>query len=214
MASGTIPQLGFLFSIAGVSVTLSGFSGLVAAFRRGDQLRPVDAYRLRQIPEMGLATALVVLVTLPLADTTGSGATTIQIAGALALVLTILHIVALSARGHRYQFGQPTAGKVAAGVIRLAIGVTSGACIALGASSAYEWLLVFLLARPMLAFALVLTDVGANETPSSLSAPPSSNRTTRSQQNTQNHRFSQQRVLGSRLGRPPQRANQDGLRAK
>jgi len=33
MATGTIPQLSFLFSIAGLSVTLSGFSGLVAAFR-------------------------------------------------------------------------------------------------------------------------------------------------------------------------------------
>jgi len=32
MATGTIPQLSFLFSIAGLSVTLSGFSGLVARF--------------------------------------------------------------------------------------------------------------------------------------------------------------------------------------
>jgi len=51
MATGTIPQLSFLFSIAGLSVTLSGFSGLVAAFRRSDNLRRVDAYRLRQIPD-------------------------------------------------------------------------------------------------------------------------------------------------------------------
>jgi hypothetical protein len=213
MVSGTIPQLGFLFSIAGLSVTLSGFSGLVAAFRRGDQLRPVDAYRLRQIPEMGLATALLVLVTIPLADTTGSGAISIRIAGGLALVFTILHIVALSARGRRHQFRQPTAGKVAAGVIRLAIGVTTGACIALGASSAYEWLLISLLARPMLAFVLVLTDVGVSETPRYASEPPSGNLPTRGQQNTQKHRFSKPLVLRSRLGRPPQRAIQDRIRA-
>jgi hypothetical protein len=213
MASGTIPQLGFLFSIAGLSVTLSGFSGLVAAFRRGDHLRPVDAYRLRQIPEMGLATALLVLVTIPLADTTGSGAISIRIAGGLALVFTTLHILALSARGRRTKFRQPTAGKVAAGVIRLAIGVTTGACIALGASSVYEWLLIFLLARPMLAFVLVLTDVGVSATPSYSDQPPSSGRSNRIQPNTPKHQFSKSPVLRSRPGRPPQRAIQDRIRA-
>ncbi|MFI5281949.1 MAG: hypothetical protein ACHQ0J_02325 [Candidatus Dormibacterales bacterium] len=181
MASGSIPQLGFLFSIAGLSVTLAGFSGLVSAFRRGDQLRPVDAYRLRQIPEMGLATALLVLVTIPLADTTGSGTIAIRIEGGLALVFTVLHILALSARGRRNKFRQPTGGKVAAGVIRLAIGVTTGACIALGASSAYEWLVVFLLARPMLAFVLVLTDMGVSATPGYSSLPPSNRRSNRDQ---------------------------------
>jgi hypothetical protein len=204
MGSGTIPQLGFLFSIAGLSVSLAGFSGLVAAFRRGDRLRAVDAYRLRQIPEMGLATALLVLITIPLADTTGSGAISIRIAGALALVFTTLHILVLSARGQRHHFNQPTAGKVAAGVIRLAIGVTTGACIALGASGAYEWLLVSLLARPMLAFVMVLTDVGVSEAPSPSSGSPS---------NTQKHRFSRPLVLRSRLGRPPQRRIQDRIRA-
>jgi hypothetical protein len=183
MSSGVLPQLAFLFSIAGLSVTLSGFSGLVAAFRRGDQWRPVDGYRLRQIPEAGLATALVVLVTIPLADTTRSGATAIQIAGGLALVFTILHIVALSARKHRHHFSQPKAGKITAGVVRLAIVVSSAVCIALGSSIAYEWLLVSLLARPMLAFVLVLSDVGANMTPSSSSASPSHNLPAWSQQN-------------------------------
>ena len=199
MASATIPQLGFLFSIAGLSVSLAGFSGLVAAFRRGDQLRPVDAYRLRQIPEMGLATALIALLTIPLADTTGSGAITIRFAGGLALLYTILHIVALSARGRRRHFRQPTAGKVAAGVIRIAIGAVSGACIALGTASAFEWLLIFLLARPMLAFVLVLTDVGVSQTPTS--EPYRSTRPTPSQQNAQVQRFSKPLVPRSRMGR-------------
>jgi hypothetical protein len=163
---------------------------------------------------MGLATALLVLVTIPLADTTGSGAISIRIAGVLALVFTVLHILALSARGRRRQFRQPTAGKVAAGFIRLAIGATTGACIALGASSAYEWLLIFLLARPMLAFVLVLTDVGVSETPSLSSEPPSNSRSARHQQNTQKHRFSKPLVLRSRPGRAPQRAIQDRIRGE
>lgn len=52
----TIPADGFLLSISGLGVSLAGFSGLVAAFRRGAQWKPLDSYRLRQIPEMGLAT--------------------------------------------------------------------------------------------------------------------------------------------------------------
>ena len=195
MTNGAIPQLGFLFSIAGLSVTLAGFSGLVAALRRGDRWRPVDAYRLRQIPEMGMATALMVLLTIPLADTTGSGSAAVRTVGGLALVFTILHIVALSARGNRRRFRQPTVGKVAAGFIRVAIGVTSAFCIALGSAAALEWLLVFLLARPMLAFVMVLADVGTDETSRSSSAPPAGNRPTWSQQNAVVSRFRSLRKL-------------------
>ena len=34
---------GFLFSIAGLGVTLAGFSGLVGAFRRGSALKAMDS---------------------------------------------------------------------------------------------------------------------------------------------------------------------------
>jgi hypothetical protein len=41
--------------VAALSVTLAGFAGMVAAFRRGSELMPIDIYRLRQIAEFGLA---------------------------------------------------------------------------------------------------------------------------------------------------------------
>jgi hypothetical protein len=86
-----LPQAPFLFSIAGLSVTLVGFSGLVAALRRDSPRTALDAYRLRQIPEMALAAALIALITLPLADVAGSATTAIRIASGLALVFTIAH---------------------------------------------------------------------------------------------------------------------------
>ena len=53
--SRVLPPLPYLLSVAGLGMTLAGFSGLVAAFRRGGVWKPIDAYRLRQIPEMALA---------------------------------------------------------------------------------------------------------------------------------------------------------------
>ena len=52
-SSKLIPESGFLLSITGLGVMLAGFSGLVGAFRGGTTLKPMDAYRLRQIPDVG-----------------------------------------------------------------------------------------------------------------------------------------------------------------
>jgi hypothetical protein len=38
----------FLFSVAALSVSLAGFAGLVATFRRGSDPRAIDIFRLRQ----------------------------------------------------------------------------------------------------------------------------------------------------------------------
>jgi hypothetical protein len=88
-----LPQTGFLFSIAGLSVTLVGFSGLVAALRRDTPKTALQGYRVRQIPEMALISALVALITLPLADSTSDDAVAIRIASAVALALTVGHVV-------------------------------------------------------------------------------------------------------------------------
>jgi hypothetical protein len=66
-----IPEASFFFSVAAISVTLAGFSGLVAAFRRGDQLRTVEVFHLRGIAETGLANALIALMTIPVATIAG-----------------------------------------------------------------------------------------------------------------------------------------------
>ena len=50
-----IPEAPFLFSIAGLSPSLAGLPGLVAVLRRGADLRPMDAFWLREIVEFAFA---------------------------------------------------------------------------------------------------------------------------------------------------------------
>lgn len=156
MTTGPLPESIFLYSVAGLGITLAGFSGLVGAFRRGGQWKPIDDFRLRQIPEMALVTTLLALITLPLADLTGSAAVAIQVAAGLGLAFTVGHVVVLIIRMRRDQIHDPTAALIAAGLLDIAIFVVASICLALAGWVAYESLSTLLLARPMLAFALVV----------------------------------------------------------
>lgn len=159
MTTGQLPQAAFLFSVAGLGMTLAGFSGLVIAFRRGGVWEPIDAFRIRQIPEMALATTLLALITGPLADSTGSATTAIRVTASLGLVFTLGHVVVLAIRARRDHIKLPREGVIGAIVIDLAIIGTAAICIGIGGQVAYEWLLILMLGRPMVAFALVLGDV-------------------------------------------------------
>ena len=66
-----IPEAPFFTAVATVSMTLAGFSGLLVAFRRGDQLRSVDLFHLRGIAETRLANALLALMTIAIAALVG-----------------------------------------------------------------------------------------------------------------------------------------------
>lgn len=122
----------------------------------------MDSFRLRQIPEMGLAATLIALSTGPLADLTGSPMAAIQVASGLALAFTVGHVIVLVVRIREQRIEQPTVGLSIASVLDIALLVVGAVSLGTGAPVAYEWLLIFLLARPMLAFALVLGDVAAS----------------------------------------------------
>ena len=92
---------------------------------------------------MGLATAGLVLITIPVADTTHNPIATVQIVSGLALLFTVAHIAALAIRSRDR------------GIV---IGA-GAASLALGSATTFEWLLLALLARPMLAVVLVLTEL-------------------------------------------------------
>ena len=151
----------FLFLIAGLSVSLAGFSGLVVAFRRGGPLTPTDAYRLRQIPEIGLTTALMAVGSVPVADTVGVGSPAVRIMSGFALVFTTAHIATLWARRRKMQLRQDMSATLRDGLVFLAIIAGAGFSIAIGSAVAYEWLLALMLARPMVAFVMVLADVAS-----------------------------------------------------
>jgi len=154
-----MPAQGFLLSIAGLSVSLAGFSGLVAAFRRGGEWKPIDSYRLRQIPEMGLPIAVLTLFAIPLFDTTGSASTTLRTVASLAVAYTVFHIFALIFRARGMGLNVSAANFWAAGIIDLGALAAGAVAIAAGTAATFEWLLVLLVARPAVAFVLVLSDV-------------------------------------------------------
>jgi hypothetical protein len=156
-----LPQTAFLLAIAGVGMSLAGFSGLVLAIRRGAPLKPIDAYRLRLLPEMALATTFLALTTIPLADAIGNPTVTMQVASGLALLFTFGHIFRLFAQTRAAGISQPARFQTAIVVIDLLVLLVAAAGLAVGSVAIYEWVLVLLLARPALAFVFVLSEVGA-----------------------------------------------------
>ena len=155
-----IAEAPYLFSVAALSVTLAGFAGLVAAFRRGSELMAVDIYRLRQIAEFGLGNALIALSTIPLMTTTGDLTLTLRICGAIG-VLFIFGGVALLLRRQRQLGGGPGQPRLNAAiiVIDLAAILAGLATVFVGSVGLFEWELLFLLGRPMLAFTFVLASL-------------------------------------------------------
>ncbi|HYU63798.1 MAG TPA: hypothetical protein VEN12_08450 [Verrucomicrobiae bacterium] len=154
-----MPQAAFLFSIAGLSLSLAGFSGLVAAFKRGAPLNPIDAFRLRELPEMALATTFLAVLTIPLIDALHNEVVTIQIASGLAMLFTVAHVLRLVTRVRQIGISQSTGKQLLVTLANVLLLVTGAVSLGLGTPTAYEWLLVFMLARPMLAFVLVLTEI-------------------------------------------------------
>ena len=154
-----IPEATFFFSVAAVSVTLAGFSGLVVAFRRGEQLRAVEVFHLRGIAETGLANALIALLTIPVATITGDLRTAAPVMGAVVLAYVLVQIGVFALRGRRMSVraGLPQAvGAIAIDVAVIALAVVT---IVFRAIGAYESLLLLLLARPMWDFVRVLRDM-------------------------------------------------------
>ena len=151
-------QNAYLFSIAGLSVTLAGFSGLVSAFRGGRQWKPTDAFRLRQISEMGLATSFITLASIPFAEITDV-ATAVRVASGVAFIFTCMHVAFLLVRGRNLWRGFDLSAKASALTIDLVVLGIAATGTVLATVPVYEGVLVLLLARPMVAFVLVLRDV-------------------------------------------------------
>jgi hypothetical protein len=160
-----IPQAAVLLAVAGMSVQIAGFSGLLAAFRRGGRWKPIDLYRLRQIPELGLATALIAVVYFPAADILGNAGNAVRLASGFALVFTAWHIGVLLFRGRRLQvWWASLTSRLVQILIDAGILLTAAVGVFTAAAGFFELVLVFMLARQIFAFVLVLADlVGGDE---------------------------------------------------
>ena len=157
-----IAQAPFLFSVAGLSLSLAGLAGLVAGLRRGSELRPIELFRLREIVEFSFATALVALSAVPLSEFTGDVVVTMQLLGAIGVVYVLFVLVTLDARRRRHHLGiRESPGWLAAVLGINLVAVASGVVALLtGSVGAAEVMLLALLARPMAAFLLVLGGLG------------------------------------------------------
>ena len=157
-----MPQAAFLLSITGLGVSLAGFSGLVAALKRGPARKPLDVFRLRQIPEMALAAGFLALVSIAIADSTGSASLTIRIAGGAAIVFVMANALLLIARARSMQVTIDGTDRTLAAVINFGAIAAGVAALAVPTTGAYEWLLALLIARPGIAFLLALSDITAD----------------------------------------------------
>jgi hypothetical protein len=152
-----IPEAPFLFSIAGLSASLAGLAGLVAALRRADGVKGRDLFRLREIVEFSFANVLLAVQVVPLALFLGSTSDAVRIAAVVAVGYLIVGTSVLVRRQRRLRIAPTVAWYLVAGAINLVVLAVGLAAIAFGSIAAYEALLVGLLARPMLAFLLVLS---------------------------------------------------------
>ena len=96
-----ISEAPFFLGVAALNVTLAGFSGLVAAFHRGDRLKTFDVFHLRGLAETGLANALIALMTIPVATASGDLGTATRVGGAVILAYIAVQIAVFALRQRR-----------------------------------------------------------------------------------------------------------------
>jgi membrane protein CcdC involved in cytochrome C biogenesis len=99
------------------------------------------------------------MVTIPLADSVRDPAAALRIAAGAGLLFSILHMLTLALRVRRLEIHLTRPRWILVVIIDLVVIMTGALALGFATTAAYEWLLVVMLARPMLAFVLVLADV-------------------------------------------------------
>jgi hypothetical protein len=153
-----IPEGPFLFAVSGVSLSLAGLAGLVATLRRsgGGEFSAVDRFRLREIVEFSFANALFALALVPMSSTAASTPVAVRLLSGMVLLYQAGFIAVLVRRQRARGIPITAVWVLVVGGINLAIVGAAVAGLSVGATAAYEWLLLLLLARPMIAFVVVL----------------------------------------------------------
>lgn len=154
-----IAEAPFVFSIAAISASLAALAGLVAGLRRGEGLRALDLFRLREIVEFAFFNVLLALAIIPMATLVGlDGA--IRVAGAVTFGYLVGYGLFLERRRRQTGIAPYRAWAILVASVNLPALVLAAIAAATGAVWAIEIMLLFLLARPMAAFLLVLSTFG------------------------------------------------------
>ena len=158
-----LPEAPFIFSTAAISASLAALAGLVAGLRRGQGLSAMDLYRLREIVEFAFFNVLLALAVIPTTTLVGLD-WAVRLTGAVTFVYLIGYGLFLERR--RRLAGIATYRSWLLLVVTVVVPLLVMALVAAvtGAIWALEIMLLFLLARPMAAFMLVLSTFGSPPT--------------------------------------------------
>lgn len=155
-----IPEAPFLFSIAGLSASLAGLAGLVAGLRRGTDVRPIDAFRLRQIVEFSFANILLAISVIPLTALMPTPGAAVRLVAAAGLLYVLATVIVLIQRTRREQIAMTRGWTIGATVLDASSMLAALIALSGGSVPVLQIALVLLLARPMFAFLLVLASFG------------------------------------------------------
>ena len=158
-------DVGFLYAMAGVSMSVASIAGLVVAFRRTGTWAALDLYRLRQIVEWGFANASLSLAAFPLASWLGAEASAMRVLGVVALAYLAVNVILLFRR--RAALRDAAAAREVVPVTPFVVAVDIAAIMLttataiLGTMAAWESALIAMALRPMIAFVWVLATLRA-----------------------------------------------------
>ena len=160
---------GFLYAIAGVSMSMAGFTGIVAALRRTDALRPQHHFWSGIILWHCLAATFLALFPVTLYALWPDAAGVLRVSSALLAAFALDRFWrALQSR----RFWQPKAGLiVVATSLRTIDSAIALVNVVIGSLGLYELALLLLLGMPAFTFGLLLTDL---DTPTKPEARPPS----------------------------------------
>jgi hypothetical protein len=152
-----IPEAPFLFSIAALSASMAGLAGLVAGLRRGSEVRPLDAFRLRQIVEFCFSNILLAISLLPLTTLMPTPAAAVRLVAAAAFVYVLVTVIVLVERTQREGIPMTRGWTIGASLLAGTSMLASFLALSNGSLPWLQVTLILLLARPMFAFLLVLS---------------------------------------------------------
>lgn len=157
-----IPDAAFVLSVAGLNASLAGLGGLLVGLRRGSEMRPLDALRLRQVVEFAFANLLVAISVQPTVALLGTDPG-LRVSGALAFACIVVALPLLHRRVARVGISWGPWWAASAIALSLAGATLSAAIVMVPSAGLLELLLVVMLVRPMATFLLVLSTLDSPE---------------------------------------------------
>ena len=150
----------FFLTMAGISLSLAGFAGLLASFRQPSQPWTVtDLWRLRRIVNRSFISVFMALAPVPLFGIIGNELATLRITSALFAAVLLADLVLVTREWRRLWPGDR--GLYTAWLISGSIALLLLANVALASGGVYELGLVLTLMWPVSIFMRVLRGMSA-----------------------------------------------------